>query len=147
MELHIPKITLESLSETQVAQFKNLSSQAYGEQLAIKVSEKLINNPAEIHGLFLSHRDYCGLGLFIDKDTFILSTVYDGYGIHTIIASFNSKADFVTWLAHENDQSMSLFGEKFNNQTITKLRLDWFLEAHYSPVWNDYCLYAHTKLK
>ena len=84
---------------------------------------------------------------FFYKKEFVLSTVYDGYGPNSIIIIFDSKEEFITWLSKESDQSMSLYGEEFNNQTITKLRLDWFLEDNYSPVWNSYCNYVSEKLK
>lgn len=40
---------------------------------------------------------------------------------------------------------MALFGERFDNQTITKTRLNGYLEANYSPVWNEYCTYLREE--
>lgn len=145
MQLHIPKIVPYNLSIKELEEYKTLDATNYGEKLAIKIAKKLNENPDK--GLFYAHKDYCGIGLFMHKGSFTLSTVFDGYGVHTIILTFDSKAEFVEWLAKESDQSMALFGEKFNNQTITKTRLDWYLEANYSPVWNEYYDYLRKKLE
>lgn len=142
MKLIIPKISLNQLSDKEIQIFYNLNSENYGKELSNDVAEKLAKSPSEYKGLYFLHRDYCGIGIFIQKEKFILSTVYDGYGIDSIIAEFDSKSEFIEWLSNESDQSMSLFGEKFNNQTITKLRLNWYLEDNYSPVWNNYCQYV-----
>lgn len=74
-------------------------------------------------------------------------------GSYPIIIIFEDENEFVKWLAHQNDQSMSLIvaakanntSFRFNNQTITKTRLEYFLEAEYSPVWNAYCDYLKKK--
>ncbi|MGN0003433.1 MAG: hypothetical protein ACI35V_08360 [Sphingobacterium composti] len=39
-----------------------------------------------------------------------MSTVYDGFGINSVIAEFDSKSEFIEWLSNESDQSMSLWG-------------------------------------
>ena len=141
LKLIIPKISLNQLSDKEIQLFYTLNAEKYGKRLSSDVAEKLAKSTSEFEGLYFSHRDYCGIGIFIQKGTFILSTVYDGYGIDSIIAAFNSKSEFIEWLSNESDQSMSLFGEKFNNQTLTRLRLNWYLEDDYSPVWNSYCQY------
>lgn len=146
IKMHIPKILPETLSSQELNIFNRLNTDAFEEALARKVTEKLINNPATHNGLYFSHRDYCGIGIFLDKEQFILSNVYDGYGPDMTIASCDSKVDFTHWLAQQSDQSMSLFGEQFNNQTITKLRLEWYLEDSYSPVWNDFWIYERERL-
>ena len=140
MKINIPKISLEKLNQKETEILYNLKSDSYGEKLAEKISEKLIK--PDNRGLYFSHRDYCGIGIFFHNGNFVLSTVYDGYGIDEVIAEFDSQSEFINWLSKENDQSMSLYGKKFNNQTITKLRLSWFLEENYSPIWNDYCCYV-----
>lgn len=129
------------LTETEKERFVGLDQTPYGEQLALRVAGKLKENPTESSGLYLSHRDYCGMGLYIHEEKFTLGAVNDGRGPYPIVATFDSEIDFVQWLSNENDQSMALYGEKFDNQTITKMRLDWYLEADYSPIWNDYCVY------
>ncbi|MBQ4912841.1 hypothetical protein J8L85_00230 [Maribacter sp. MMG018] len=144
MKINISKISFEKLTKKELQVFHNLNNENYGEKIAHKVSEKLKQSVNESDGLYFSHRDYCGIGIFFQKGSFILSTVYDGHGIDKVIAEFNSDTEFINWLSKENDQSMSLYGEKFNNQTITKLRLNWFLEDNYSPVWNDYCEYIRA---
>lgn len=144
MALLIPKIQTKNLRKEELALFYNLDAVPYGKALATSVSQKLKKAPDVYHGLYHSHRDYCGLGLFYENGFFKLTTVNDGYGPDITVANFNSQSDFLAWLTKENDQSMSLYGDKFNNQTITKLRLEWYLEDNYSPVWNAYCAYVHS---
>lgn len=144
MQLLVPKIDSSQLTGQELALYKNLNDTPYGLELAKEVTAKLSDTVKVSQGLYHAHRDYCGLGLFYENGTFKLTTVNDGYGPDSTIASSDSKSVFTTWLAKENDQSMSLYGEKFNNQTITKIRLDWYLQANYSPVWNDFCAYLHS---
>jgi hypothetical protein len=141
MKIHIPKISFETLYKKQIDEFCKLNSRKYGDELALKVTSKLMSTGNKNNGIYFFHRDYCGIGIFFSKEKFILSTVND-YGIDKIIIELDSKTEFINWLSNENDQSMSLYGEIFNNQTITKLRLDWYLEENYSPVWNTYCQYV-----
>lgn len=144
MHLLTPKIQVKNLMKQEASLYKNLCTIPYGKALATKVTEKLLKSSDVNHGLYHAHRDYCGLSLFNENGLFKLTTVYDGYGPESTIISFDSKVEFIEWLALENDQSMSLYGEKFNNQTITKIRLDWYLQANYSPAWNDYCHFVHA---
>lgn len=142
MNLLIPKISIKDLNQDEQVYYHRLDNEPYGQELAGKVAEKLLANN---DGLYHSHRDYCGLGLFIYEGLFTLATVYDGYGVNKVVANFSDTAEFIHWLAAENDQSMALYGEAFNNQTITKDRLEWYLEDNYSPVWNDYAGYRREK--
>lgn len=142
MNLLIAKIALDTLTEKQSDIYQNLACEPYGQELANQVADKLLRTNK---GLYHAHRDYCGLGLFVHEGLFTLASVEDGYGVYQVVASFSDKAEFITWLAAENDQSMALYGEQFDNQTITKDRLKWYLEADYSPVWNDYCRYLREK--
>lgn len=144
MKLLLPKIEPKKLKKEELALYQNLNTKPYGEALAAKVTEKLIRTPDVYHGLYHAHRDYCGLGLFYENGLFKLTTVNDGYGPDTTVAHVETETEFVAWLAQEHDQSMSLYGEKFNNQTITKVRLHWYLKDNYSPVWNDYCQYLRS---
>lgn len=141
MTILIPKIDANQLSKTDFDRFNNLNSKQYGLCLATKVADKLSTQKNK-KDLYFYHRDYCGLGIFYTDEKFILSTVFDGFPTHEVIAEFIEKSVFTDWLAIESDQSMSLYGTKFNNQTITKMRLNWFLEDNYSPVWNNFCQYA-----
>lgn len=156
MKIYIPKIQPKELQERELNTFHSLSSEKYGEDLARKVAAKLSlmpsrekNNYLTSDGLFHSHRDYCGTGLYFFEDKFVLGEVNDGMGPYPIMATFEGEDEFVTWLANQSDQSMSLIvavkdnstSFKFNNQTITKIRLEYFLEEEYSPVWNTYCAY------
>lgn len=145
MKISVPKISLEALSKKETQIFNNLNSICYGEELALKISAKLIKVSIKNSGVYFSHRDYCGLGIFFDKEKFILSTVYDGYE-NDVVVTFDSKQEFIEWLSKENNQSMSLYGKEFNNQTITKVSLEWFLEKNYSPVWNSSCSYIRERL-
>lgn len=145
MKLVIPKLSVEKLSQKELDVLGELSSLEYGQELASQVANKLMAMEGEGLGLRHHHRDYCGMGLYYKEGIFILSTVYDGYGPDAVIAEFESYLEFVNWLSSETDQSMALYGERFNNQTITKLRIDWFLEEDYSPVWNSYCEYVRNK--
>ena len=146
MNLLTPKIEVKELLKQEASLYENISTTPYGTALAAKVTEKLIKASDVYYGLYHAHRDYCGLGLFYQNNSFTLAVVNDGYAPGEPIANFDSKSEFTKWLALENDQSMSLYGEKFNNQTITKIRLEWYLEDKYSPVWNDYCAYVRTTL-
>ncbi len=143
--LHLPKISLDILSPKERGVHLRLNKEAYGEELAKKVAKRLGTAKYRGWGLYHSHRDYCGLGIFLFDQLYTLGVVNDGYGPHPVLVTFEKEKDFVHWLAQENDQSMALYGENFNNQTITRLRLEWFLEESYSPVWNDYCHYLRTR--
>ena len=138
------KISPEGLSEYDQAIYQKLNAEVYGKELATKVCEKLMKMDY-IQGLHLSHRDYCGIGIFLSGDQFVLCLVPDGWGMDNIL-TIGSQESFISWLASESDQSMSLYGHEFNNQTITQIRLKWFLEDHYSPSWNDY-VYDVNQLK
>ncbi|MEC3879223.1 hypothetical protein [Parapedobacter sp. 10938] len=150
MKVHIPKIPLEALQEKELAKYRDLNDESYGEPLARKVAGKLMEHPS---GLFHSHRDYCGIGLYFFEGKFTLGEVNDGMGPHPIMLTFDGKDEFIAWLADQSDQRMSLiaavkdnyFSFKFNNQTITKTRLRYFLEADYSPDWNSYCAYLRKQ--
>jgi hypothetical protein len=144
MKLLVPKIKLQTLRKEQSALYQNLSATNYGETLAADITEKLLKSEDTFKGLYHAHRDYCGIGLFYENGTFTLSIVDDGYAPGEPIAIFDSQTDFTAWLSQESDQSMSLYGQNFNNQTITKVRLDWYLEENYSPVWNAFCAYIHS---
>lgn len=142
MKIEFPKYPLEKLSGEHRKLYDNLDCNPYGETLATSVADKLLKGK----GLYHSHRDYCGVGLYFHKDIYTLAIVYDGADFpYHVIATFENKFEFIAWLGKENDQSMSLFGEGFNNQTITKIRIDWFLDDEYSPVWNDYCDYIRKR--
>lgn len=160
MELHSPKILPETLQKAELKTYQSLSSKEYGEPLARSVAAKLNlmqssekNNYLSGGGLYHSHRDYCGVGLYFFESKFTIGEVNDGMGPYPIIATFENEDEFVRWLCHQSDQSMSLVvavkdnsvSFKFNNQTITKTRLEYFLEAEYSPVWNTYCDYLRKK--
>lgn len=145
MQLYNSKIELDSLDPSELQIYQDLDMEPYGIDIATKVCKKLMQNPGEDHGLYFSHRDYCGLGLYYINLQFILGVVNDGYGPAPLLASCDSENDFVDWLSRESDQTMSLYGSHFNNQTITKSRLEWYLEENYSPTWNMYCLYMNDR--
>ena len=141
MELLIPKIEIKSLTSKELKIYKHLNQSPYGMVLATQVTAKLKKNTNESGGLYLSHRDYCGLGIYLHRNRFCMGIVNDGRGPYPTIISFDHSYEFTSWLACENDQSMALYGEHFNNQTISKIRLEWYLDNAYSPIWNAYCTY------
>lgn len=145
MEFKIPKIAINTLTEKELTLYKELDKTPYGIELAQQVINKLISNPGEDNGLYFFHRDYCGLGIFYVNKEFLLADVSDGWGINKTIALSSSQTDFVDWLSQENDQSMSLYGEQFNNQTITRIRLEWYLEDDFSHTNNAFCLYLEKR--
>jgi len=162
MKAHIPTIPLEALGENELAEYHALNNERYGEGLARKVADKLEQNLSKYDergyyvsagGLYHSHRDYCGVGLYFFENRFTFGEVNDAMGPHPIFLTFDDKDEFVEWLSNQSDQSMSLIAfakDKyvsfiFNNQTITKERLEWYLEENYSPVWNSYCAYLRKR--
>ncbi len=145
MKLEIPKIKIERFDKSQLIIYQGLDNSLYGSELANKICHKLKQNPGEYDGLHFSHRDYCGLGIFYINQVYLLGVVNDGYGPNPIVASFDTDTEFENWLAKESDQSMSLYGTHFNNQTINRKRLDWYLEDNYSSSWNSYCLYLNSR--
>lgn len=142
MELLIPKIDIEALTPKESEVYKHLDQSPYGMALANQVAAKLKENPDESGGLYHSHRDYCGVGIYLLHNRFCMGVVNDGRGPYPTIISFDNNHEFINWLASENDQSMALYGERFNNQTISKIRLEWYLDKAYSPIWNAYCTYV-----
>ncbi|MGV3762942.1 hypothetical protein [Parapedobacter sp.] len=155
MQQHIPNISRDSLSEKDLEIFHSLDQVRYGEELAGRVAEKLKrmstglneNDHYAVSGLYHAHRDYCGTGLYFFDGKFTLGEVNDGMGPHPVLIVFESEQEFVSWLADQSDQGMSLYTRRsFNNQTITKMRLTWYLEDEYSPVWNSYCMYVGKQI-
>src|SRR5690606_26254089 len=141
MKLYIPQMSVSALAESDRERYKLLDSTPYPVQLAQSVADKLLKDPTESGGLYFAHRDYCGMGLYVHEGKFMLGTVNDGRGPFPLVATFDDREEFVRWLASQSDQSMALYGEAFDNQTITKNRLMWYLQENYDPAWNSYCLY------
>ena len=139
-------IKLETLTDEELEVYYKLDAQSFGESLSQQIALKLKKPMHEGRGLFHGHRDYCGLGLCFHKGVFTIGEIHDGYTPpHPVILSFEKEKDFVSWLSKESEQNMALYGEKFNNQTITRIRLEWFLEDNYSSVWNDYRAYLRER--
>lgn len=155
MKTFFSKIAHSSLSEKDLEIFHSLDKNTYGQELAVRVAEKLKRDPSKLiengndvspEGLYLSHRDYCGMGLYFFKGEFTLGEVNDGMGPHPVLITFESLEEFVGWLANQNDQSMSLCtANSFNNQTISKIRLEYYLDDNYNPGWNSYCEYIRKQ--
>jgi len=160
MELPTSNISYQSLTEAEQDTYRALSDEPYGGVLAAKVAGKLRLDPSSVSrngfytsggGLYHAHRDYCGIGLYFFEGKFTLGEVNDGMGPHPILATFEGEEQFVAWLSRQSDQGMSVIADgrygsaRFNNQTITRLRLEWYLEEHYSPGWNTYCAYVREK--
>ncbi|MFV0477811.1 MAG: hypothetical protein ACK5ME_08255 [Parahaliea sp.] len=145
MELLIPKILPQHLDSKQYINYLELDNTPYGSELAQAVADRLVEEASNTSwgGLFFAHQYYCGLGLFYTQGQFVLGTVDDGYGLNITVARFDSE--FSAWLASESDRSMACYGEYFNNQTITRLRLQWYLDEDYSHSWNAYCAYTRQR--
>lgn len=149
------KMASSSLDKKDLEIFQSLDQENYGRELARKVAEKLKSSSSELDdngsdvsskGMYLSHRDYCGIGLYFFKGEFTLGEVNDGMGPHPVLITFESLEEFVEWLANQNDQSMSLYTvSSFNNQTISKIRLKYYLDNNYNPGWNSYCEYLRER--
>ena len=104
--------------------------------LATRVADRLDDGAV----LTYVHRDYCGMGLAKDEDTYVYASVWDGYpptiaDIRTEPKGlkFASRDKFIDWLASQSDESLAgleLEKEFFhNNQRITLERLQDFAEA------------------
>lgn len=139
MKNDLPLINISSLNDDEYEIYQALDQEAFAMELANKVVEKLFNT---MDGLYFSHRDYCGVGIYVVEDIIVIGEVNDGMGPHPIFISFDNQVEFTDWLSRQSDQSMSLCTRSsFNNQTITKIRLEYFLQADYSSNWNSYCMY------
>jgi len=137
-ELFTP-INCSSLTEKENQIYQALDNQSYGAELSRKVGEKIVNST---DGLYHAHRDYCGVGIFYVDHKIEIGEVNDGRGPYPVFIRFDSSVAFAEWLSAQSDQSLSLYSRgAFNNQTITKIRLEYFLQQAYSPVWNAYCSY------
>lgn len=155
MKTYFSRIARSSLSEKELEIYHSLDHEKYGQELTMGVAEKLKRYPSKLdgngsgvgqEGLYLSHRDYCGIGLYFFEGKFTLGEVNDGMGPHPVLITFESSEEFVEWLAEQNDQSMSLYtANSFNNQTITKIRLEYYLDDSYNPGWNSYCEYVRKR--
>lgn len=93
--------------------------------LAGQVAAQLMNG----RSLVYRHRDYCGTGLIYYDKTFFYSRFYDG-SKEKLLEKFTVASEFITWLAHQTDRSLSGEREEFFykfNQRITRLRLIEFV--------------------
>ncbi len=117
MKMFFSKMASSSLDKKDLEIFQSLDQENYGRELARKA-----------------------------KGEFTLGEVNDGMGPHPVLITFESLEEFVEWLANQNDQSMSLYTvSSFNNQTISKIRLKYYLDNNYNPGWNSYCEYLRER--
>ena len=82
------------------------------------------------------HRDYCGIGLFVNEArVFTVAHVNDGYP-SDVLATFPDEKAFVAWLQAQSDWTMSGVdggalpreeGFALNNQRITGGELQAFV--------------------
>lgn len=106
-----------------------------GEMLATRVADRLDDGAV----LTYVHRDFCGMGLAKDEDTYVYASVWDGYpptiaDIRTAPAGlkFPTRDKFIEWLAAQSDESLS--GRELDqaffhgNQRITLQRLHEFAD-------------------
>src|SRR5690606_26349282 len=138
MELLVPKISKDSLTEDQLRIHERLGSKPFGIKLAKAVLEKLKDRRTKVNGLYYSGRGYCGIGLFVDKyQRPVMQTVFNGAAALPIIARFNSDDnDFLSWLAQENEQSMSLYGGQFHGRILSRARLMYYLKDDFNPAFD-----------
>jgi hypothetical protein len=117
----------------------NPSNPSVGPALAEAVASRLEAGSVLAH----KHPEYCGVGLQCFDGVFIVSEVYDGdllnqqqyqqyrqRGDHPEFMAFQSRAEFVAWLAQQSDQSLSgadLQEWQRNNQRLTLARLQGFI--------------------
>ncbi|NQD71464.1 hypothetical protein HP439_12095 [Sphingobacterium shayense] len=161
MKMYISDISPSALSEKDLEIFDALDREIYGETVAGAVANKLRQRPTRLSkegyylgagGLYHAHRDYCGIGLYFFDGKFCIGEVNDGMGPHPVLITFENEREFVQWMAEQSDQSMSLvvrddqLSFNFNNQTITKIRLQYFLEVDYDAAWNSYCAYIKKQM-
>lgn len=120
---------------------EKLSRELYGRNLAEKIIRKLIKQlegrtpPA---GIYRSHRDYCGIGIFYDGSSFSIQYVYESWPEKSIV-SFRNEDEIISFLAEHSDYSMSGYDKKsvmkesdafkLNNQRITRKFLLNFLST------------------
>ena len=93
----------------------------FGISIAKAVADR-VENGAEYHE---SHRDYCGMGFFYEESKYIYGTVMDGF-LSERVMTFNSKDEFINWLAIQSDDTLDGKEEgafNHNNQRITRAKL------------------------
>lgn len=154
MNLSSSHLEVSNLTEKEFLTYKDLNSERFGLQLSQLIARKLsttTERSAGINvygdGLYHSHRDYCGIGIYFIDRAYTIGEVNDGMGPFPIISTFDTEEEFIHWLADQSDQSMSIFTlTSFNNQTITRLRMEYYLEEDYSPIWNDFATYVNNRL-
>lgn len=105
-----------------------------GTELASSVAKRLLQGKGR-HGVWYSHRDYCGHGLVSIDGNISLVEVHDGYALEgPVLLSWNSESDFTSWLARQSDYSLAgadpdekeLYTKEsfaLNNQRLTTERL------------------------
>jgi len=120
----------QNLSDDQKAELASLSQEPYGHDLAKKVAKHLKLRGSIAH----NHRDYCGTGLFYLEGEYLYTVVDDGHPVPYYGRergwSFGDLHSFAAWLSQQSDYSLSMADNPavFNNQTITRSRLEKALE-------------------
>jgi hypothetical protein len=104
-----------------------LSTEPFGLELAWRVVRSL----KKAGGIYYSHRDYCGMGLFALEDGgFVYASVWDGGFLEQdVVRRFEDEERLARWLAQQSDASLSNYGDagrSFLNQTLTRERLEAF---------------------
>jgi hypothetical protein len=94
----------------------------FGWELAEKVANALQRN----HSIGYGHRDYCGMGFEYRQGIYCYGELWDG-AMPEPTYEWQSKENFVAWLAHQSDASLGRLDAKdpfyWGNQTITRERL------------------------
>lgn len=84
-----------------------LSKEPIGIRIAEQVARRLIRDDGR-HGIWYTHRDYCGHGLICINGSISMVEVYDGFADEgTVLRSWDSQSDFADWLSKQSDYSLS----------------------------------------
>lgn len=104
----------------------------FGKEISATFVNKLMEKRDS--GLYYFHPDYCGIGIFYDKNNkiFYISEVEDGKRSDDI-KTFHNENVLINWLSNQSNWTMS--GASYNsdhlkvkpNQTITLYRLIKFI--------------------
>ena len=124
-------IVQHELSSDQQSELARLSQEPFGSELAKQVARHLKSDGP----IAYNHRDYCGTGLFYLEGEYLHTVVDDGHPVPYFGRdrgwSFEDQHAFVAWLGEQSDYSLSMHENPgiFNNQTITRKRLEETLSA------------------
>lgn len=114
-----------------------ISAESSGPPFGRALAERVAACLEQGHSIAYGHRDYCGLGLQLDGNSFVYGEVWDGRlpveGDRGVLL-FACRTTFIEWLACQSDASLARkeLADVFyhDNQTITHARLEEFVTFH-----------------